>query len=542
MPKNAYFRTLIVLTALAAATADAAPPAPHPHSFDREKGVFSVREFGARGDGTTKNTEAIQSAIDAAASSGGGTVLLPPGRYVSGTLFLRNHVTLKVERGAVLLGSTDLADYPKKIPALRSYTDNYVQRSLIYAENVEDVGIEGRGVIDGRGAAFKGKTYYPRPYLIRFIRCRRVTVEDITLRNSPMWMQHYLACDFVKVRGIRVFNQVNYNNDMIDIDGCRNVIISDCFADSGDDAITLKSTLDRACENVAITNCVLFSTCNAIKMGTESNGGFRNITISNCTIGPLRNEAGFFGSRKGLAGIALMIVDGGTMDGVAISNITMKSIRVPIFIRLGNRARPFKKDMPKPAVGSVRNITITDVIAEPSERYACSVTGIPGHPVRNVTLRNIRILAPGGGTREEAEAAVPENATSYPESTKFGHFPAYGFYCRHVENLTLSGIDLSWKTKDLRPALRFEDVRDLRVEGLTARCAPEAPAAVILSGVRNAFFTGCVPSGGVPSFLRLLEGTERVSAVGNDLSETRNPFSFENGVDRAILFKAANRE
>ncbi|RLB13008.1 MAG: glycoside hydrolase, partial [Deltaproteobacteria bacterium] len=345
--------------------------------------VFNVRDYGAAGDGETKDTEAIQRAIDAAHQAGGGRVYFPAGRYLSGTIFLKSLVTLDLEAGATLLGSTDTADFPKIVPKFRSYTDNYVSQSLIYAEDRHDIAITGKGTIDGQGQAFQWKKYGNRPYVIRFVSCKHVLVEGIKMRNSPMWMQHYLGCEFVTVRGIHVYNHSTYNNDMIDIDCCRNVLISDCYGNSDDDAMTLKSTADRPTENVTITNCVLGSGCNAIKMGTESNGGFKNISITNCVIDSWYGKKGFYALPKGISGIALEIVDGGTMENITISNISIKNVHVPLFLRLGNRARPFKKGMEKPGMGAFRNVVINNIVAAGVEKIGCSITGLPGYPIRN---------------------------------------------------------------------------------------------------------------------------------------------------------------
>ena len=271
------FLKMMGLTGAAAGAAFAQPPR-QPAS-----GFLDVRAAGAAGDGTRLDTRAIQGAIDACARAGGGAVRFPPGRYLSGSIFLRSRVTLHLEAGAVLLGSAKLQDYPETVQKFRSYTDNYTAKSLIYAEGVEDIAITGRGAIDGQGAAFEGP-YKVRPYTIRIIECRNVFVEGVTMRDSPMWMQHYLACEGVHIRGITVRSRVNRNNDGIDIDCCRNVRISDCDISSGDDALCLKSTATLPCRDVAITNCLISSACNGLKMGTETNGGFENIVISNCTV------------------------------------------------------------------------------------------------------------------------------------------------------------------------------------------------------------------------------------------------------------------
>ncbi|MFB3828683.1 MAG: glycoside hydrolase family 28 protein, partial [Bryobacteraceae bacterium] len=201
--------------------------------------AVNVRDHGAAGDGNRLDTMALQAAIDACARAGGGAVLLPPGRYLSGTLFLKSHVTLWLDPGATLLGSKDLNHYPVTVQKPRSYTDNYTDKSLIYAEDCENIGIAGRGTIDGQGAAFKGP-YKVRPYMIRVINCRDVAIDGVAIKDSPMWVQHYLGCEGVAIRGITVRSRVNRNNDGIDIDACSRVRISDCDIWSGDDAIVLK--------------------------------------------------------------------------------------------------------------------------------------------------------------------------------------------------------------------------------------------------------------------------------------------------------------
>jgi polygalacturonase len=412
-------------------------------------GLLNVRDYGVSGDGRQLNTKALQRAVDACAAAGGGVVYFPPGRYLTGTVCLKSNVALHLETGAVLLGSTNLQDYPSTVPAFRSYTDNYTEKSLIYGEKVDNVAIEGRGVIDGQGAAFKGP-YRVRPYLIRIISSKNVSVTDVTIRDSPMWVQHYLDCDNVSIRGITVASRCNQNNDGIDIDSSSQVRISDCDISSGDDAIVLKSTSARPCRDVVITNCVLSTACNALKLGTESNGGFENVAISNCSIYDTR-----------LAGIALEIVDGGLLDRVNVSNITMRNAGCPIFVRLGNRARPFQDGMGKPGIGRLRNVMIGNVQATGANKVGCSITGLPGHPIENITLHHIRIEFTGGGTREDAESQVPENPDKYPEYAMFGVLPAYGLYCRHVRNITLDQLETRLASPDQRPVLVTDDVEGL---------------------------------------------------------------------------------
>ena len=462
--------------------------------------VYDIRDYGAAVDGKTLCTAAIQQAIDQCAAQGGGTVYFPAGDWVSGTIVLRSHVTLKLEAGCRLLGSTNVDDYPQWSPKIRSYSDNYSQRSLIRGEDLDHVAIIGRGTIDGQGTKFPEPVNWPqeeemkkRPYMIRLMNCRDVLVDGITLRGSVMWMQHYLACERVRIHGVTVSNFGCHCNDSLDIDGCRDFVVSDCNFASGDDALCLKSTSGRPCENVMIANCRLRSHCNALKMGTESVGGFRNITITNCVISSPPPSAKLIGGDpRGLAGIALEIVDGGTLQGVTVSNVTIDGVTTPIFLRLGNRARAMAEDLPKPGVGAFRNVLLNNIIATRAGRIACSITGVPGHHIENVCLSNIQITCEGGGTTDEAAKAVPECEAHYPECRMFGGvLPAYGFYCRHVVGLKFRDVQLRTGQPDLRHVIVCDDVRDLVLDGVDASPAAGAAAAVRLINSHGAVVRNC---------------------------------------------------
>jgi polygalacturonase len=437
--------------------------------------MYDVLDYGAKPGGKMLCTKSIQKAIDVCSQSGGGTVYFPPGTFLSGTIYFKTDVTLRLAAGSTLLGSKNLKDYPSTVQSFRSYTDNYTDKSLIYGENIERIAITGSGTIDGQGASFKGP-YKVRPYMIRFIQCKNVTVKDITLRDSPMWVQHYLACDDVRVTGVTVRSLVNHNNDGINIDSCRRVIISDCNIESGDDAIVLKSTSARVCQDVVVSNCVLSSRCNALKMGTESNGGFKNIVITGCSIYDTR-----------LAGVALEIVDGGTMDRVVVSNITMNKIGAPIFLRLGNRARPFKKDMETPGIGVMRNITISNIEATGANSTGCAISGLPEAKIENLTLSNLRLSFDGGGTKADAERDIPENPAGYPEYSMFGRLSAYGLYCRHVKGLKLFNVQLQLEKPDKRRAVALEDVEDALIDCLDAPLSPDTSKMIRLTDVKRIF-------------------------------------------------------
>jgi len=525
---------------------------------------LDVTEFGAAGDGRALDTATIQAAIDEAAAQGGGTVFFPAGTYLTGTLFLKDHIRLHLDAGARILGSTDVDDYPAVVNAFPSRTDRYCVRALIRGEDLRNVAITGHGTIDGQGPAFKdnrvsgpeweelvsgfegtgryrpNESFVNRPYLIQLVSCTGVLVEDVSLRNSAMWMQHYLNCDFVTVRGVNVINHGCRNNDMIDIDCCRNVVISGCYGDTDDDALTLKSTAGRPTENVAITNCILRSRCNAIKAGTESSGGFNDIVISNCVIRRSAFPEGLTGRPEGLAGIALEIVDGGVLERVAISNVTIEGTSAPLFMRLGNRARPPTEDGDSPPVGTFRNVSINNVVATGAGKTGCALVGLPGHPIRGVSISGLRIAFTGGGASVDAAVTVPELEAKYPECTMFGTLPAYGFYCRHVDGLAFRDVHLSTGEPDLRPPLVCDDVRELKLDGFRADIVPEAVAAIVLSNTRDAMISGCWgPS--EAAFLKLEDHTARVSVIGNDLRRTKHPFVLDASVLKSELWAVSNR-
>ena len=435
--------SVLLLTATGAAAAD-----------------YNIMRYGAVADTTVLSTEAVQKAIDECSENGGGRVVVPTGAYKIGTIVLKSNVNLHLEHGATLYGSTSLADYrPMKSQyvSLRTQTETI---QLVYADNVQNVVIDGYGTIDGRGKAFKKLSWndegITRPHLLRFIAGKDITVKDITMKNSGCWMQHYLACDRVRIDGIKVVNRNNYNNDALDIDGCHDVVVTGMIADSDDDAITLKSTSPRLCENVTITGCVVSSHCNAIKLGTETNGGFRNINISGICVKPSADQSSqYFGRPRGICAIALEIVDGGVLENVSMSNITVEGTESPIFVRLANRARGYYEGQRIDNVGSIDGVHIDNVFVNNAGTAGCSITGLPGHPVRNVSVRNVTVCHEGG----VGETAAPddEKEKEYPEATMWGTLPASGFYVKHARNVTFENVTVRTAKPDKRPEILRED-------------------------------------------------------------------------------------
>jgi hypothetical protein len=511
--------------------------------------LFNVKDFGAIGDGKSKDTQAIQSAIDAAQKSGGGTVFLSAGTYLSGTLFLRDNITLHFEAGCILLGSTDQVDYPPTLPRFRSYTERYVQQSLIFGEGLENIALVGRGRIDGQGTTFNLLPFRKRPYLIRLISCKNVRVRDITLVNSAMWVQHYLACDDLVISGIRVNSFKGVNNDGCDIDGCRNVRISDCYIHSSDDALVLKSTSNRSCENVTITNCVLSSESQGFKLGTESNGGFRNINMNNCTIRkPGLDEYDRDQAPRGVAAIGLLMIDGGIMERVNISDITVRGMNAVLFIRVRNRARPFTSSSPKPGLGKARDVHISNIIATDIGPRGSDITGLPGFPVENVTISNIDISMEGGKDVFPPGYVIKEIVKGDP-AIKLDHttkmhkmLPTFGFYCRHVNGLRFDNINIRTEKPDGRPALICDDVQNLEIDRYIGSPKSSVSPMLIFKDVKNSFIRGCPVPEGTGVFLRLEGINDHISVYGNDLSYVNNPFEFADGTAAHVLHAWGNQK
>jgi polygalacturonase len=446
---------------------------------------YDVRRFGARADGVTDNTRAIQQALDSC-SIKGGRVIIPPGNYVTATLLLKSNTTLYLSAGAVLLGNTDIKQYPYLNAGISFYGEDWARQSLIFSRDAVNVTIEGEGTIDGRGASFpvttdkKPDRYKNRPYLLWFAGCRNVRVSNIHLRNSAFWMQHYLGCENVTISGLEIWNHSNKNNDMMDIDGCRYVNISDIRGDSDDDGITIKSTSPLISQDITITNCVLSSHCNALKFGTESTGGFRNITVSNCVIKPSKQTTTIYGKPAGNGGLALEVVDGGIMENISISNLVIDGPQVPIFVKLGNRGRKFNASAATPPISSARNIRLSHIIAVNADTIGCSITGLPSKAIEDISLDDITIHSKGGGSKADAERRVDELENAYPEGTMFGKLPSYGLFVRHVNGIRINTLSLKFDADDKRAGLQLDDVNGFTISNADIQqTSPVTPAIVV---------------------------------------------------------------
>ncbi len=447
---------------------------------------YNIIAYGAKADGKTMNTSAIQSAIDAANKNSGGRVLIPEGIFLTGSIILKSNVELHLEEKAVLLGSTNRDHYLKLNRWL----------SLILADNQNNISITGKGKIDGQGRrlalnidslfyighldsvsynfADKRPSHLVRPQLIEFVECKNITVKNVTLMNAACWVQTYDQCSNILLDSVTVNSDAYWNNDGIDIQDCHNVRITKCNVNSADDGICLKSqSAEHNCDSIYIANCTVRSSASAIKFGTVSHGGFKNVTIENIKIFDTFRSA-----------IAIECVDGGTLENILVDGVNAVNTGNAIFIRLGDRNK--SKD-----AGLIKNVTIKNMKVDiafnrPDSEYEIrgpelpffhntfpsSITGIPGHPVENVTIENIEINYPGRGNDGLAYLPlsrldfVPEKIADYPEFSMFGELPAWGFYLRHVDGIKMKNIKLSIVASDYRPAMVFDDVKKLNLNSI----------------------------------------------------------------------------
>ena len=519
--------------------------------------TYAVRVHGAAGDGMTKDTKAVQRAIDRCAARGGGTVYFAPGVYRCGTLHLKSGVTLWLDNGAILMGSPFRRDYERyeelDFPNDADVETSYFRHALLFAEDAERIGIAGFGTIDCNFTRRGG------PKAISLKRCRFVEIHGVRILNCPNYAISLLGTDFVNIDGVTILNGYA---DGIDPDSCRNVRISNCHIETVDDAIVPKASFSlgelRACENITVTNCYLSTRCNAFKLGTESGGDFKHITVSNCVMSGLK------GFSPALSGVAIETVDGAKLEGVAVSNLSMVDVRAPIFLRLGNRGR----DMEVPVPGTLRNVTVSDIVAVRAS-LACSIAGIPGHNIENVTLSNIRMEFIGGNPRQPSDVPVPELEANYPESAMFGPLPAYALFVRHVKNLSLSKInvsyrpnfwrlttdiyrDIQWPEDDSLPshaepgqaghALFVEHTQGLAIDGLRAQQSEDGTGLLRFHDVRGAQLRGFLPHGPVGTLLEVTGAASKgIHLYESALQDVQIPVRLLDGADSAAVHTPASR-
>jgi polygalacturonase len=494
-------------------------------------GDVDITKYGATGDGTTLNTGAIQKAIDECNRTGGGKVIFPAGIYLSGTIELKDNVTLHLNKDARLLGSTDLEQYRNLDPFTEGLGID-VGWALVVAVDAKNIGIEGEGAIDGQGSKLKaehilkdtrpeGQRWGRRPFLVRIVRCTGVTVKDVTLNYAAAWTSHYFQSRQITIEGIKIVSVGVAHNDGIDIDGCQDMVIKNCDIVSGDDAVVFKTTSSKmGCKNIVVSGMRLKSNQAAIKMGTESMAPFEDIKISNCHIYDTKN-----------GGIKLLTVDGAHLRNVEITDITMTEVRTPMLFRLGSRLNVFRKGQDtKQPTGTFENVVVKNVKAKAADSAQLKppsgilITGVPGHYITGLTLENIEIDLSGTGTIENSRQVVPEAIDQYPEVKTFGPIiPAYGVWARHVKGLKLKNITFRIKNNDLRPVFICEDGKDIEVTGWNIPATSGAPSLIRLENVEGATISNNNVKGKAAVFVKVEgENSGSIKVVKNKLPGTKN--------------------
>ena len=482
-------------------------------------GVFDVRKFGAKGDGKTLDSDAVNRTIEAAAAAGGGMVFFPAGTYLCFSIRLKSQVHLYLEQGSTILaadsprhgettgyngGVYDAAEPKTDWDAYQDYGHNHWHNSLIWGEDIHDFSISGTGLIWGKGLSHGYVS--PREDIAPFIaeqagvgnkaialkNCRNVLLRDFSMLKCGHFCLLLTGVDNLTIDNLKM----DTDRDGMDIDCCQNVRVSNCTVNSPwDDGICPKSSYAlgyaRATRNLTITNCWVtgcyelgsvldgtfkkfppdsrVSRTGRIKCGTESNGGFINVTISNCVF-------------EGCQGYALETVDGALLEDFTITNTTMRDLSsAPIFMRLGARLRGPKESA---KVGTLKRILISNLTCYNAPQKASSIlSGIPGHAIEDIKLSNVYIETSGGATAGDAKVQPPEFEDKYPEPSMFGATPASGFFLRHMRNLEMSHVEIANSTADARPAFCLSNVE--RADFFAVTAPRTADGAFALHGVKD---------------------------------------------------------
>jgi Glycosyl hydrolases family 28 len=511
--------------------------------------VYNIVDFGAKGDGQTLCTQALQAAIDACTADHGGTVLVPAGVFVIGTVEMKSNVTLKIVAGGKLLGSADGKQYhaADAIPLTGDSTLNDGNVGLIFGVNAENVTIEGPGAIDGQGAQFRsptrgvpppsGRGGAARPYHLLFYRSKNLRVRDLTLVESAFHSVRVIQSTYVWMEGLHIHNRVNGNNDGFHFISCEFVHVGGCDIQTQDDACALFGT----CRFVTVADSTFSTRWSVFRFG---GGNPENVTVSNCVIYqtygcPIKME--FSPAAK--------------VQNLVFSNLLLQDVTGPISIDLGpRRPRNGPADAPiqhTPQTGYVRNISFRGIRAHvvsegrefediafsqnyrPGETRQCIVLNATGDCfLEAIELDDVRVVYGGGGTAEEAAREVPQIAGEYFE---IGTPPAYGLYGRNIRNLTINNSRFEFETPDLRPAIVLDHASDVTLTGVAAQSDPQAKSVIRLIESNDVLITSPRVLSPAPVFLSV-EGasSKSVTIEGGDISKAKVPEVHGAGLENAV--------
>jgi hypothetical protein len=476
-----------------------------------EPRVFDITAFGAKGDGTTLNTSAIQNAIDACHAAGGGTVMVPSGVFVTGSLRLKSRVTLKITKDAVLRGSPNIADYTVETAELHwgafwRFAASQWRQCLIYAEDAEEIGIEGPGTIDGQGGSerkvFPNAKDPRRPMLVRLVGCRKVTVRDVKLLDPASFTTFFVRSEDIHIERVTIRSRNSPNGDGLDFDGCKRVRIKDCDLDTGDDGIGPKVFHpDWPNEDFEISGCRITSRWHAIRVGAESIAPIRRLTMRDC------------GFTQCQGGIKIEASEGALLEGLSFSGIEMKQVCQPIMVLASRFAFSAHNKSARPPVGRIRNVRFADIRAvagvgddiglkgksgtdDPFKRLCSAVVSLPGTHIEDVSFKNIDLTFPGGGTAEQASrldiGELLESTNYMKWAVPFdGELPASALYLRHVKGVRLEKVRLAVEQPDARAFIAGDDVQGLTLHGVVGRAPAPVPGLAKLADARDVTDKDC---------------------------------------------------
>ncbi|WP_422080422.1 glycoside hydrolase family 28 protein [Ulvibacterium sp.] len=433
--------------------------------------TYDVSDYGAIGDGTTLNTVAIQTAINECTQNGGGTVLLKGGgTYMTGTIYLKDNVTLHVANGTTLLGSPNYDDYTTDTYKNMYKNEPHMNRCLIFAKDAKSMAIEGYGTIDGNG--HRKNFSEGRPMLIRFLNCEDVHLNDITLINPAAWTSAWLYCNNISVSGITIISRVNNNGDGLDFDGCTNVRVTNSNFDNSDDSICLQASRpDKPCKNITISNCHFSTKWGGMRIGLLSRGNIESVAVTNCTFKDIDDS-----------GLKIQQNEGGEMKNMVFSNLVMENVPRPIFMTFTQQRASVEtpEDELEP-LHSMHNFIFSNIVVDNSKldkNSAFFLTGFPGYYIEDITIRDVQFTISGGGTEEDAQKTDLNEYTQevlngwWPEFSLVGTLPASGIYARHIYGLTLDNISIKTITEDARKPVILDDVRRATIDNITINGNP----------------------------------------------------------------------
>lgn len=424
----------------------------------------NIKEYGVIADAQTIQTTAVQSAIDDCAKNG-KTLVFEKGKYICGTLTLRDNSHIILEEGAVIFGSEDTRDYPENEVSFVDAVGRKRGECLVLIAKVQNVTIEGSGVICGNGAVFKDGNDAVRPFLMRVVEAENVILRGISLTDAGAWCLHINKSSHVDVDGVIIHSDVNVNNDGIDIDSSSYINIKNCDIISGDDGICIKATTLLPCEYIDVSDCKVSSNWGCFKIGTESVGDVSHVKVQNCL---------FYDNIGG--GIKIVPTDGMNVDDVYISDIEMQNCTGPIFIGLGERLRRYA-GIGRDTLSTIKNVTIRNIKADVyraperglylGEVWGHAIGGIiisgtEKNPIENLTLENIEVSLPGGET-EYVKCEVKPIGERYPEFHMLDPVPAKGIYARYTNNSVFRNISLAFKREDVRESVFTEKCENLEM-------------------------------------------------------------------------------